>query len=88
MKCTRQLFPFVGRAEQTKSAEKNIWTYEERSGGKLEKMSESAGKRPVGWSKRRRRDNIRMDPREIGWEDVAWMHLAQDRDQWQPLGTL
>jgi hypothetical protein len=23
-----------------------------------------------------------MDPREIGWEDVDWMHLAQDRDQW------
>jgi hypothetical protein len=20
---------------------------------------------------------------EIGWECVDWMHLAQDRDQWQ-----
>jgi hypothetical protein len=19
---------------------------------------------------------------EIGWEDLVWMHLAQDRDQW------
>jgi hypothetical protein len=26
-------------------------------------------------------DNIRMDLREIGWEVVEWMHLAQDRDQ-------
>jgi hypothetical protein len=26
-------------------------------------------------------DNIRMDLREIGWEDVDWMHLAQNRDQ-------
>jgi hypothetical protein len=22
-----------------------------------------------------------MDLREIGWEGVDWMHLAQDRDQ-------
>jgi hypothetical protein len=27
-------------------------------------------------------DNIRMVLREIGWEVVDWMHLAQDRDQW------
>jgi hypothetical protein len=23
-----------------------------------------------------------MDLREIGWEGMDWMHLAQDRDQW------
>jgi hypothetical protein len=27
--------------------------------------------------------NIRMDLREIGWEGVVWIYLAQDRDQWQ-----
>jgi hypothetical protein len=26
-------------------------------------------------------DNIRMDLREIGWEGVDWMYLAQDNDQ-------
>jgi hypothetical protein len=26
---------------------------------------------------------IRMDLREIGWEAVEWMHLAQDRGQWR-----
>jgi hypothetical protein len=26
-----------------------------------------------------------MDLREIGWESVDWVHLAQDRDQWQAL---
>jgi hypothetical protein len=26
-----------------------------------------------------------MDFREIGWEDVDWMHLDQDVDQWQAL---
>jgi len=24
-----------------------------------------------------------MDLREIRWEFVDWMHLAQDRDRWQ-----
>jgi hypothetical protein len=24
-----------------------------------------------------------MDLREIRWEGVTWMHLVQDRDQWQ-----
>jgi len=23
-----------------------------------------------------------MDLKEVGWEDVDWMHLAVDRDQW------
>jgi hypothetical protein len=26
-----------------------------------------------------------MGVRETGWEGVDWMHLAQDRDQWQAL---
>jgi len=25
-------------------------------------------------------DNIRMGLREIGWEGVEWMHLAQNKD--------
>jgi hypothetical protein len=28
-------------------------------------------------------DNIRKGLREIGWEDIDWIHLAQDRDQWR-----
>jgi hypothetical protein len=30
-------------------------------------------------------DNIKMDLREIGWDGVDWMHMAQDRDQWRAL---
>jgi hypothetical protein len=26
-----------------------------------------------------------MDLREVGWEVVDWMHLAQDRDKWHTL---
>jgi hypothetical protein len=43
------------------------------------------GKRPLGRLKRRCEDNIRMDGRENGWEVVDWIHVAQDRDQWQAL---
>jgi hypothetical protein len=31
-----------------------------------------------------REDNIRMDLREIWWED-DWIHVAEDRDQWRAL---
>jgi hypothetical protein len=30
-------------------------------------------------------NNIRMDLREIEWEGVEWMHLVEDKDQWQAL---
>jgi hypothetical protein len=36
-------------------------------------------------TRRRREDNIRMDLREIGWKDVGWIHLVQDRGQWWAL---
>jgi hypothetical protein len=26
-----------------------------------------------------------MDLREIGWDEVDWMDMAQDRDQWRAL---
>jgi hypothetical protein len=43
------------------------------------------GKRPLRRPRHRWEDNIRMDLREIVWEDVDWMHLAWDRDLWQTL---
>jgi ribosome biogenesis protein Nip4 len=45
----------------------------------------SEGKRPLRKPRNRWEDNIRMDLREIGWGSVDWMHLAQDKDQWQAL---
>jgi hypothetical protein len=30
-------------------------------------------------------EDIRMYFREIRWEDVDWIHMAQDRDQWWAL---
>jgi hypothetical protein len=30
-------------------------------------------------------DNIKMDLREIGWDDMDGIGLAQDREQWRAL---
>jgi hypothetical protein len=30
-------------------------------------------------------DNIKTDLREIGWGDMDWIDMAQDRDQWWAL---
>jgi hypothetical protein len=37
-------------------------------------------KRRLGRPRRRLVDNIRMDIVEVGWDDVDWVVLAQDRD--------
>jgi hypothetical protein len=34
------------------------------------------GRRPLGRSRHRWEDNIKMDLREIGFGDVDWIHLA------------
>ncbi|KAJ4433756.1 hypothetical protein ANN_16068 [Periplaneta americana] len=36
------------------------------------------GKRPFRWE-----DNIKMDLREVGYDDREWINLAQDRDRWR-----
>jgi len=41
------------------------------------------GERSLGRPKYRWKDGIIMYLREIGWEGVDWLHLAQDRDQWR-----
>jgi hypothetical protein len=49
------------------------------------KILKSEGKRPLGKIRRRWDDSIRMDVREVKWEVVNWMNLAQNMDQWRPL---
>jgi hypothetical protein len=48
-------------------------------------MGKPEGKRPLGNSKRRWVDNIKMDLREIGWNGMDLIDLAQDSDQWRAL---
>jgi hypothetical protein len=40
------------------------------------------GKRPLGRSRCRWEDNIKMDLREMGIDVANWIQLAQDRVQW------
>jgi hypothetical protein len=43
------------------------------------------GKIPPGSPRRGWEDTIKIDPKQIGWEDMEWIHLAQDRVQWRVL---
>jgi hypothetical protein len=43
------------------------------------------GKRPLGRPRHRWVDNIRMALGEVGYGDVDWIGLAQDRNRWRAL---
>jgi hypothetical protein len=39
-------------------------------------VEEPEGKKPLGRHKGRWEDNIKLNPKEIGFEGVDWIHLA------------
>jgi len=41
------------------------------------------GKRPLGRSRRRWEDKIKMDIQEVEWRGMDWIGLNQDRDRWK-----
>jgi hypothetical protein len=43
------------------------------------------GNRPLGRSRHRWVDNIRLDLGEVGWGGVDWIGLAKDRNRWRSL---
>jgi hypothetical protein len=43
------------------------------------------GRRSLGRPSRGWLDNIRMHLVEVGWGDVDWIDLAQDKDRWRAL---
>jgi hypothetical protein len=45
------------------------------------------GKRLLGRSRRRWEDNIKIDLQEMGFVDMDWIELAQERDRWPALVT-
>ena len=45
------------------------------------------GKRPLGKSRRRWEDDIKMDLQYVGCGDMDWIELAQGRDSWRTLVT-
>jgi hypothetical protein len=42
-------------------------------------------RRPLGSPRCRWVDNIKIDLREIGWDGMVWIDVAQDRDQCRAL---
>jgi len=43
------------------------------------------GKRPLGRPRRTWEDNIKIDLQEVGYLDMEWIELGQDRDRWWEL---
>jgi hypothetical protein len=50
-----------------------------------ENYKEPEGKRPLGRSRRRWEDNIRINLTEMECLGMNWMHLSQDRNKWRAL---
>jgi hypothetical protein len=61
----------MGRACSTNGEKRNAYST---------LLGNPGGKRPLGRPRRRWVDNIRMDLREIGWDGMDWIDLAQDRE--------
>jgi hypothetical protein len=55
------------------------------NGGKRNAYRLLVGKMSLGTQRRRWVDSIRMDLIEVGWGEVGWIGLAQDRDRWRAL---
>jgi hypothetical protein len=68
----------VGRACSTNGEERNAYRI---------LVGKPDGKRPLGRPRHRWVNNIKMDLREIGWDGMDWIDLAQDRDQWSALAN-
>ena len=43
------------------------------------------GKRPLGKPRSRWKDNIKMNLQEVGYGDMYWIEVAQDRSRWRTL---
>ena len=48
-------------------------------------MGKPEGKKPLGRSRLRWEDNIKMDLQEVECVGTDWIELAQDRDRWRAL---
>jgi len=50
-------------------------------------VGKPVGKRSLGESRRRWKDNIKMDLQEVGLGGIDWTDLVQVRDRWRDLGN-
>jgi hypothetical protein len=66
----------MGRARSTNGEKRNAYKI---------LVGYPEGRRPLGRPTRRWVNNIKMVLREVGWDDMDWIDLAQDRDKWKAL---
>jgi hypothetical protein len=50
-------------------------------------LGEAEGTRQLRRYRRQYDDNIKVGLREIGLDDLEWIHLTQDKDQWSALAN-
>jgi hypothetical protein len=48
-------------------------------------LGKPEGEKPLGRPRRRWVDNIKMDHRGMGCDDMDWIDVAQDWDEWRAL---
>jgi hypothetical protein len=48
-------------------------------------VGRTEGRRPLARPKRRWEDNNKMYLQEVGWGNMDWIDMAQDRDRWWAL---
>jgi hypothetical protein len=65
-----------------------MWHVEKERNALIGIMGESQWKKPLGRPTHIWEDNYRIDFKEIGLECAEWIHVAQDRDQWNEIWIL
>ena len=60
-------------------------SYGERRGVYSVLVGKPEGKKPLGRTRRRWEDNIKMNLQEVGCGGMDWIEQAQDRDRWRAL---
>jgi hypothetical protein len=46
-------------------------------------LAKPEGKRPLERSRRKWEDNIKINVKEIGWENMNWIRFPQVREKWR-----
>jgi hypothetical protein len=70
----------LGRSNQGEGGGQDIWHAWERRGNYKILVGKPKGRRPLGRSRSRWEDGIRMYLGDTGWGSVERIQLAQDRD--------
>jgi hypothetical protein len=61
--------------------------YRKRRGVYRVPVGKPEGKRPLGRTKCRWEDNIKVDLQEVGCWGIDWIELDRNRDRWRALVT-